>query len=324
VKPAPKIIKTTFSVLVIFLALLGTLGLSAAFGLMRGADEAYTYFEQHLPAISDNDLSEMISRKTIQERYLDLLKKYLVRYDFNRYILPETPINTWLESHHLAMIFFVRKQLANTFSVSGIGMPDEAETMISLRRLDNIEYCIKDVLKRHVPGDLIEAGVWRGGATIFMRGVLEAYGNTDRRVWVADSFQGLPKPDTAAFPIDLNFQRSQGTFAASLDTVKGNFARYGLLDDQVRFLPGWFRNTLPHAPIGHLAVLRIDADLYESTMEALRDLYPKVSPGGYILIDDYRILPETKKAVDNFRASEKITSEIKYVDWDGAYWQKTK
>jgi O-methyltransferase len=200
--------------------------------------------------------------------------------------------------------------------------PGRGCTMIGIARLGNIEMAVDDVLKRGVPGDLIEAGAWRGGATIFMRAALLSRGVKDRTVWVADSFEGLPVPDTTQYPADAAFARSGGVLAADLESVKGNFARYGLLDDQVRFLKGWFKDTLKDAPISRLAILRVDADLYESTMDALKPLYPKVSPGGYIIVDDYGGTPACKKAVDDFRAANGITAPIQKIDWTGVYWLK--
>jgi O-methyltransferase len=174
-----------------------------------------------------------------------------------------------------------------------------------------------------VPGDLIETGVWRGGATIFMRGILKAYGDTTRLVWVADSFEGLPKPDAERYPVDAGDQHwTHSVFAVSLDGVKANFARYGLLDDQVRFLVGWFRDTLPTAPIHQLAVLRLDGDMYESTMDALRNLYPKLSRGGYAIIDDYGASPGCKAAVEDFRRDEGIDEKVEHIDWTGVFWQR--
>jgi O-methyltransferase len=205
----------------------------------------------------------------------------------------------------------------------GRDWPADAETMIGLPRLDNLQFCITDVLRRGVPGDLIETGVWRGGATIFMRGVLKAYGDSDRTVWVADSFQGLPKPNVRQAPADAgDILWTYGYLAVPLKTVQRNFARYGLLDSQVRFLVGWFRDTLPDAPIDRLAVLRLDGDMYESTMDALRALYPKLSVGGYIIIDDYECLSPCKQAVDDYRAEHGITEPIQYIDWTGAFWQR--
>jgi len=90
-----------------------------------------------------------------------------------------------------------------------------------------------------VPADVIEAGAWRGGATIFMRAVLKAHGVTDRRVWVADSFAGLPPPDPKRYPSEKHSQwHTMKEFVAPLDEVKAAFDRYGLLDDQVQFLEG--------------------------------------------------------------------------------------
>ena len=152
-----------------------------------------------------------------------------------------------------------------------------------------------------MPGDLIETGVWRGGAAIFMRGVLAAHGDP-RTVWVADSFQGLPKPEPRSIPGRRGRRAlAAGLLAVSLDEVKANFGRYGLLDDQVRFLPGWFRDTLPTAPIERLAVLRLDGDLYESTIVALESLYPKLSPGGFVVVDDYALVPAGRRSMTSAR-----------------------
>lgn len=207
---------------------------------------------------------------------------------------------------------------------TGNDWPPTAETMVGRQRLSNVRACVESVLSDEVPGDLIETGVWRGGVTILMRGILAAWGDIDRRVWVADSFQGLPTPDTEAFPADEGHDLSGvATLAVSAEQVQANFARYDLLDDQVQFLEGWFRDTLPTAPIEHLAVLRLDGDLYESTMDALDALYPKVSIGGYVIVDDYGAWEPCRKAVDDYRRAHGITDEIVKVDWTGVYWRRT-
>jgi O-methyltransferase len=217
------------------------------------------------------------------------------------------------------------RRLARTEREFGVGWPEHAETMSGLRRLDNAADCVVQVLHNRVPGDLLEAGVWRGGTTILMRAVLAAYDDDERRVWVADSFQGLPKPDAAAFPADagLDFTVHEN-LAVGVQQVRANFARYGLLDDRVEFLPGWFKDTLPAAPVDRLAVLRLDGDLYESTMDALQALYPKLSVGGYCIIDDYGAFLACRRAVDDYRAAHGITEEILPVDWTAAYWQRER
>lgn len=207
----------------------------------------------------------------------------------------------------------------------GRDWPAEADTMIGLKRLENLQHCVTEVIRKNIPGDLIETGVWRGGASIFMRAVLKAYGDQTRSVWLADSFQGLPKPDDR-YPQDAGDRLSESShvLGISLDQVKANFARYGLLDEQVRFLVGWFKDTLPTAPIRQLAVLRLDGDMYSSTMDALQSLYHRLSPGGYVIVDDYGCIPACKEAVDDFRAEHKITEPLQEIDWSGVFWERLR
>jgi O-methyltransferase len=206
----------------------------------------------------------------------------------------------------------------------GSDWPKQAHTMIGLKRLDNLQLCVEDALANNIPGDLVETGVWRGGATILMRAILKAYGITDRGVWVADSFAGLPRPDAERFPEDKGDRLHEyRILAVSLEEVQENFRRYGLLDEQVRFVKGWFRDTLASAPIKSIAVLRLDGDMYESTWEALTNLYPKLSVGGYAIIDDYKVIPGCKLAVDEFRRVHEITDEISEIDWAGVFWQRS-
>ena len=199
--------------------------------------------------------------------------------------------------------------------------PSRAHTMIGIPRLNNIQYCVEHVLKHDVPGDLIETGVWRGGATILMRGILKAHSVTNRLVWVADSFEGLPVADYTRYPRESNFDfHKMAELAVSLDEVRKNFERYDLLDDQVRFLKGWFSDTLSTAPIDRLAVMRLDGDMYESTMDALVNLYPKLSPGGFVIIDDYNAIKSCNDAVDDFRKGQGIAAELSLIPGAGAFW----
>ena len=205
----------------------------------------------------------------------------------------------------------------------GIDWPEQAHTMIGLARLENIQRCVEDVLARGVRGHLIETGVWRGGATIFMRAILAAYGVRDRKVFVADSFEGLPPPNAALYPADAGDKHhEQAALAISLEQVRRHFELYGLLDDQVHFLKGWFKDTLPTAPIDELAVARLDGDMYESTMDGLNALYGKLSSGGYLIVDDYGAVPACKRAVEDFRLKHGISEPIEPIDWTGVYWRK--
>lgn len=191
-------------------------------------------------------------------------------------------------------------------------------TMVGHRRLDNVQACIEDVLKNNVKGDFIETGAWRGGMTIFMRAMLKDHGVTDRNVWVADSFEGLPVPEMKGDGWDLSEVQM---LKVSIEQVKVNFMKFGLLDDQVKFLKGWFCDTLPNAPIQNLAILRLDGDMYSSTMDALKNLYPKVSKGGYVIVDDYYSWPSCRQAVTDYLDMHGLKPEIIAVDEDAAYWK---
>ena len=207
----------------------------------------------------------------------------------------------------------------------GKDWPTEAETMVGVKRLDNLQQCITEVLLNGTKGDLVEAGVWRGGASIFMRGVLKANGVEDRRVWLADSFAGLPAPDPLFYPQDAGdiHHTLSPYLGVPLERVRANFERYGLLDSQVEFLEGWFKDTLPVAPISQIAVLRLDGDMYESTTEALTSLYDRVSKRGFVIIDDYGALPNCRAAVHDFRNARNRQDPIHTIDWTGAFWQKS-
>jgi O-methyltransferase len=268
--------------------------------------------------------------------YLELLKKSLLRYAMaERVFLPQQIPGR--RGHiaqvirHIARLVLKRRDLQFAYEIPfsaesrdvGRDWPSTAETMIGLRRLENVQYCVQHVIEKQIPGDLIETGVWRGGATIFMRGMLRALGVTNRNVWVADSFQGLPPPDAANYPADIGDSHwSKEELAVSLKVVQDNFRRYGLLDDQVKFLVGWFRDTLPTCSAKEFAVVRLDGDMYESTMDGLRSLYPKLSEGGYIIVDDYRAVPSCKQAVEDYRREFKLSDPLEPVDWTAVFWQK--
>lgn len=270
---------------------------------------------------------------TPEELYLHLMKQCLTRMLFREQYRPMAssvsgwrrlvlgPLQSLLRQVQLEIVRIEPDRTDER--QEGRDWPLEAETMVGLKRLDNLQHCVTSVIRNGVPGDLIETGVWRGGSSILMRAVLKAYGDCSRKVWLADSFRGLPQPDPARYPVDHGDTLwTYKELAIPLEQVKANFARYGLLDEQVAFLPGWFRDTLPTAPINQLAVLRLDGDLYESTMDALAALYPKVSAGGFVIVDDYG-LHTCRAAIEDFRLAQGITDPIHQIDWTGVFWQRS-
>lgn len=203
----------------------------------------------------------------------------------------------------------------------GQDWPHLGESMAGLKRLDNVQHVVETVIRENIPGDLLEAGVWRGGASILMQAVLKADDAMDRTLWLCDSFEGLPPPDPSV-PQDADSTfHMYDMLAVSEQTVRDNFARYDLLHDNLRFVKGYFEDTLATVAVEQLAVLRMDGDMYSSTMATLNPLYEKISPGGFIIVDDYGI-ENCRQAVHEFRDRHGITEEIEIIDQYGAFWRK--
>lgn len=290
----------------------------------------------------------MLTRTDISRRYIDILKKSLnnelyveneVRYRLAMRAVIENRVPTPAELYdltpHRNMVSNIlgckEKGNISLYTYKDDGRPahfmrnylELSHTMIGRRRLDNIQYCMETVLDEGIEGDVIETGIWRGGAIILMRGILAAYGITDRIVWGADSFAGVPPPTLAEDQqLDIS-ERVYPFLTVSLDEVKALVTKYDMLDDNVRFLQGWFKDTLPGAPIQRLSVLRLDGDLYESTMDALNPLYGKVSPGGFIIVDDYYSCQPCKKAIDTFRERHGINDTCVQIDDQSVFWRKS-
>ena len=263
--------------------------------------------------------------------YLDLLKRCLTGYLYpessNQEVHPDrslSPPKRWLFRSLNKRGYKIYRTIPFDVQARELGKdwPNIGYSMVGLKRLDNLQFCVQSVLDESIPGDLLEAGVWRGGSCIFMRALLKLHGVTDRTVWAADSFQGLPAPSLEA---DRDYDLSKfPILTVSQEEVEAAFQRFDLLDNQVRFLKGWFKDSLPTAPVSRLAVLRMDGDLYESTTDILNPLYPKVSPGGFVIVDDYHLLPPCKQAVDEFRGRAGIADPIQEIDGTAVFWRRSR
>ena len=251
------------------------------------------------------------SEADVRALYLDLLEKCLTNV-----IYRDPPMRPkWT---HLLR----RQVFSEAIRQQGKDWPSQAHTMIGLKRLRSLRQQVETTLTENILGDYIETGVWRGGACIMMRGVLAAYGNRDRIVYAADSFAGVPPPNRKRYPADRgrNFYKYR-QLAVSLEAVQANFALYGLLDDQVRFVEGLFSETLPKLEATRFALIRLDGDLYESTMDALQALYPRLSRGGFVVVDDYA-MRSSRTAVHDYL--EQLGEDVRFerIDDYSVWWQK--
>jgi O-methyltransferase len=269
--------------------------------------------------------TDVASVAQLRDMYLDLLIGSLTHtvYEGTDTIeIPEEARETFfwpiIEAGDAHLVFNPKRARAE-----GRDWPRYAQTMIGLARMQNVRQCVESVVAEDVAGDLIEAGTWRGGAAILMRGVLKAHGVDDRSVWVADSFAGLPPPDLERYPADAGTAGHEfAPLAVPVDEVREHFKRYGLLDDSVRFVEGWFADTLPELRERQWSVVRVDADMYGSTMDALVNLYDGLSDGGFVIIDDFALTP-CRQAVEDFRAQRGIGEPIEEIDWTGVFWRKS-
>jgi O-methyltransferase len=204
--------------------------------------------------------------------------------------------------------------------IAGMDWPLNGLTMCGLNRLDDLQTCVESVVSSGVDGDLIETGSWRGGASILARATLDSLGADERTVWVADSFQGFPPP-AEGFPEDSELDLSEFDFlAARLEDVRGYFARFGC-DRGVEFVPGFFEQTLPPLRDRRWSIVRLDGDSYEATWLGLECLYPGLRAGGYLIVDDYPLIEECRRAVDDFRSEHGISEPLESIGRIGVRWQ---
>lgn len=220
-------------------------------------------------------------------------------------------------------------------------MPSRAKALFQVRRytMTSSKRCRElwkqtcNVLREDVPGCFVECGVWRGGSAAIMALAARHLGQR-RELHLFDSFEGLPEPTAADGQAAITYSggRSGGELKtidlckAGVDEVqKFLFDRLQLERSAIRFHVGWFQNTVPSvAPnIGPIALLRLDGDWYDSTRICLENLYPHLSPGGIVILDDYLMWEGCKKATDEFRARCGITAPIKSIDGGAAYWERS-
>lgn len=193
--------------------------------------------------------------------------------------------------------------------------PKETESMIGNLRMSSLHDNLMST--KNIEGDVMETGIWRGGACIFMSAYLKSI-NSDKKVYACDSFEGLPKPEIKEDEGDVHY--TYDNLKVGLEEVKNNFKKYDLLDDRTIFIKGWFKDTMPilKNEVKNLSLLRLDGDMYKSTIDVLENMYFKVSKGGIVIIDDWAL--NAKNAVIDFREKYNIANEIHEIDWTGRYW----
>eukprot|EP00537_Pseudo-nitzschia_pungens_P000053 CAMPEP_0172370636 /NCGR_PEP_ID=MMETSP1060-20121228/38711_1 /TAXON_ID=37318 /ORGANISM="Pseudo-nitzschia pungens, Strain cf. cingulata" /LENGTH=336 /DNA_ID=CAMNT_0013095965 /DNA_START=268 /DNA_END=1281 /DNA_ORIENTATION=+ len=208
---------------------------------------------------------------------------------------------------------------------NGLDFTFLGDTMTGWARLDNVYDLLRNVTRNNIKGDYIETGVWRGGSSIFAKAALRALEpNSGRVSYVCDSFHGLPPGDKSLNVKDKGWN-DWPYLSVSSDIVANNFIKYGLLDATVVFAKGFFNETMPllRNQIEFLSIMRLDGDMYESTVDVLYNLYDKLSIGGYAIIDDWYGFPAKTACLDFFEVHG-INPTIVTIDIVSVYWQKTE
>jgi O-methyltransferase len=194
-------------------------------------------------------------------------------------------------------------------------------TMVDYPRLEKA-YSLIDEAERYddIPGTIVECGSWNGGYAAIMNAASERNGHR-REVWVLDSFEGLPEPDS----VDKNRFGKKGKKGVALGDIRlTQKALSHIGGERVHIVKGWFKDTFAESlpQLSPIAFLHLDVDYYESTKYCLEQLYPLLSPRALVLIDDYLWFDGCKKAVDEFLAKENISNTLIKTVQDSAYFRK--
>lgn len=197
-------------------------------------------------------------------------------------------------------------------------------TQTSLERVAALADAVEYVVRRAIPGDFVECGVWRGGSSMAIALTLSRLGMTDRRLWLYDTFGTMPPAgehdrDYAGRAMRAGaldpINNSAHAAGLTLSEVQSAMASTGYPPGQVTCVEGLVEETIPRSSPDRVALLRLDTDWYESTRHELAELYPRLERGGVLIVDDYGHFAGARKAVDEYFAGEPIL--LARIDYTG-------
>jgi hypothetical protein len=184
-----------------------------------------------------------------------------------------------------------------------------AHTQTPPERVAALASAVEYVVRRGIPGDFAECGVWRGGSSMAIAFALLQLGVSDRKIWLYDTFGRMPPPteDDGGIPAEpLRINNSTNTSGLTLPDVRRAMESTGYPPERMTYVEGLVEETIPHTAPEQLALLRLDTDWYQSTHHQLVHLYPRLAPGGVLLVDDYGSFPGARKAVDEYFADSPV------------------
>ena len=200
-------------------------------------------------------------------------------------------------------------------------------TMTSDERLSALCHATRHVARHRVPGDIVECGVWRGGSSMAAAMTLLAERDESRTLYLFDTFEGMTEPgefDRAALSGETahslleKSERSANVWAyAPLNDVRANLRKTRYRQDRIHFIKGRVEDTIPSQAPDRIAILRLDTDWYESTRHELLHLYPRLSTGGILVIDDYGHWQGARRAVDEYIEENRLNLLLHRIDYTG-------
>lgn len=195
-------------------------------------------------------------------------------------------------------------------------------TMTTPERVGSLRDAVRYVVANGIPGAIVECGVWRGGSMMAVALTLKELGVADRDLWMYDTWTGMPEPGEEDVDIfGVSASRRQGQWQErldagavvpttlqqlSVDEVRSLLVATGYPEERMRFVGGLVEETIPGEAPSTIAILRLDTDYYASTRHELEHLYPRVSDGGVLIIDDYGRWQGARKAVDEYVAAHEL------------------
>lgn len=204
----------------------------------------------------------------------------------------------------------------------------QSQTMTSPERILALIEAVAHICQHQIEGDFVECGVWRGGSSAAIARTLMHFGQTDRQLWMYDTFEGMVPPTDS--DVDLLGQTAQSLLdeqdveqatsvwcRSPLEEVRETMTETGFPVDHIALIQGKVEDTLPQRRPDQIALLRLDTDWYESTKCELEYLYPSVVGGGVLIIDDYGHWQGCRKAVDEYFANEQIAMLLNRIDYTG-------
>lgn len=201
-----------------------------------------------------------------------------------------------------------------------VGTRQNKFTMTPMERCWALYGAVRYISKSGIEGDFVECGVWRGGSSMLSALTLISLNDLKKKIYLYDTFEGMPEPtdkdiDIQGVPYSKLWEKEKEILSVSLDEVKQNMLSTGYPENNISLIKGMVEDTLPETAPDNISLLRLDTDFHDSTYHELVHLYPRLSPGGVLIIDDYGHFKGARSATDQYFSETKQNILLNRVDY---------